>query len=170
MCTHNFQPGDVVVSNFAGYQHWSIVSDRKCNKNNYMLISANRRSGTVSEESFEVVTQNSQTFKVSGFEGIKNNSLIGRARACVGKWKYSFIKANCEHFVFFILTGNANSEQVNNGLAGGFGALLGVAITSKKLHVSQLILILGLAGYISVFATRAKECPFSSSTHTEIMG
>lgn len=57
MSIQNLNAGDIVVSNFDVYQHWSLVSDSLCEKGLPMLISATKRNGTVQEESWDVVTQ-----------------------------------------------------------------------------------------------------------------
>jgi hypothetical protein len=56
------QAGDVVVTQFGIYQHWSLVSDRLCSLGKNMLISATKRTGTVQEESWDDVTQGKHTY------------------------------------------------------------------------------------------------------------
>jgi hypothetical protein len=56
------QTGDVVVTQFGLYQHWSVVSDRLCSLGKNMLISATKRTGTVQEEPWDDVTQGKHTY------------------------------------------------------------------------------------------------------------
>lgn len=158
MKKHKFQPGDVVVTNFNGYQHWSLVSDSKCTDGEYMLISATKRNGTVREEAFKEVTQGCFTYKADGFNTSSANLFaVSRARAFIGRWKYSVLTGNCEHFVNFIFYGEAKSKQVNNGIAGAMivGGL--VTFTSKNPRIGQLLLLSVLASCLFVYSSRANE-------------
>ncbi len=103
MKKNDYRPGEVIVTDFLGYQHWSIVSDRKCDDNQYKLISATRRNGTVKEEKFDTVTQGRHSYKVGDIGKPEDFLfLIDRARGWIGQWDYSILSANCEHFVNLI--------------------------------------------------------------------
>ena len=90
--------GDVVVTQFDIYQHWSIVSDQCCSLGKNMLISATKRTGTVQEEPWDDVTQGKQTYisDVSTEKSIPQ--VLSDARSQIGSWKYSLTDGNCEHF------------------------------------------------------------------------
>lgn len=98
MSIQNIKAGDIVVSNFSVYQHWSLVSDSLCGKGLPMLISATKRTGTVQEESWDIVTQGKHTYPAEISYDRPVSEVLEHARTQIGKWKYSVTDYNCEHF------------------------------------------------------------------------
>lgn len=132
-------PGDVVVTKFGLYEHWSLVSDRVCENGEPMLISATQRNGTVREESWEKTTENKHT-SVVNIESTKEAiDILKDARFMIGEWKYSLTNRNCEHFVKWALGLRVESVQVKNTLAAGLlGFALAYAFKRPKLVVAAL--------------------------------
>ena len=130
------QPGDVVVTDFnfgpAPYQHWSLVSDRRCKKGRYMLISATDRTGTVREESWDVVTQGKKTYVTDIQFKISPSELLDRARSQIGLWDYSVRSKNCEHFIKWVGGLKVSSAQVINGVGAGIASVAAVAALAEK--------------------------------------
>ena len=60
----NVKPGDIIVTNYGTYQHWSLVSDRIGADNKLMPISATKRLGTVAEEMWDTVVKGKKTYIV----------------------------------------------------------------------------------------------------------
>ncbi|GAB6069939.1 lecithin retinol acyltransferase family protein [Thiomicrorhabdus hydrogeniphila] len=153
------KPGDVVVTNFGMYQHWSLVTDRMCELGNYMLISATKRNGTVQEEAWHTVTGGKETY-VAQVEGeLPLTQVLANARSQIGTWVYSVTDKNCEHFVKWASGIQVSSTQVKAGVAG---ALTGVAAVAALSENPKLIKFLGGAlviGGLAVYAAKALEKP-----------
>lgn len=151
------KPGDVVVTDFGAYQHWSIVTDRLCEFGRNMLISATKRNGTVREEAWHVVTQGKNTYIADVQVTISPQDLLAKARSVIGKWNYSVLERNCEHFVKWAAGLKITSRQVVSGVAGGVaGGALVAAISEEP----KLLPILGgglLVAGIAVWAAKASE-------------
>jgi hypothetical protein len=142
-------PGDVVVSEFGSYQHWSIVSDKLCHQGKYMLISATKRTGTVKEEPWDIVTNGKRTY-VTKLETNKSISeILFQARSQIDKWKYSVVSRNCEHFAKWSSGLKFSSSQVNAGVGGAIIGGVGVAALSENPSAVKIlggmVLIAGLA-------------------------
>ncbi|MXR68130.1 hypothetical protein GNT65_05505 [Shewanella sp. JBTF-M18] len=150
-------PGDVVVTDFGIYQHWSFVSDAVCSKGKPMLISATKRNGTVKEETWDIVTQGKNTYitKVQQIKPIYE--VLKTARSQIGKWTYSVESKNCEHFVKWASGLEVSSTQVVNTTAGliAGAALVGVVAENPKFvhFVGGALLV----GGIFLALTRASE-------------
>ncbi|RYU40131.1 hypothetical protein ERW49_19040 [Aliivibrio finisterrensis] len=129
-------PGDFLVTDFNfgpfPYQHWSLVSDKKCSNGYYMLISASERTKTVQEESVEIVTQGGNTYKANIIPNISVEEIILNAREQIGVWKYSVTDRNCQHFVNFVSGLGLTSEQVKVGMAAGIVGGLATTFLSEK--------------------------------------
>lgn len=155
---HNFQPGDLVVTNFSGYQHWSIVSDRVCKNGQLMLISATKRNGTVKEEPYEVVTQGAYSYKVTGLAFARLPSeVISLARTFENKWNYSLLSANCEHFARYIACGEYKSEQVSNGVSASLFVGTAISLAIEKPKAGMLLLLTALAGVTAVYLSKGES-------------
>lgn len=152
-------PGDVVVTNFGIYQHWSLVTDRVCEMGKYMLISATKRNGTVQEEPWHVVTDGKETY-VAHVEGeLPIQQVLSKARSQIGKWSYSVTERNCEHFVKWASGIKVSSTQVKAGVGG---AVAGAALVAAVSENPKLIKFLGgalVVGGLAVFAAKALEKP-----------
>ena len=152
-------PGDIVVTDFGLYQHWSLVTDLLCDKGKPMLLSATKRNGTVQEESWDVVTQGKKTYiaKVQRKKGA--SEILKAARSQVGKWKYSVDGANCEHFIKWASGLEVTSTQVTNTAIGAATGALAVGLIAEN---PKLIHFLGgalLVGGVALALTRAAEKP-----------
>lgn len=97
------KPGDVVVTNFLIYQHWSIVTDKKCSDGKYMLISATKRNATVKEEPWDIVTEGHKTYKIEYERKDSIEEILSKARKQIDIWKYQLIGSNCENFIKSII-------------------------------------------------------------------
>ncbi|MCM0147188.1 lecithin retinol acyltransferase family protein [Photobacterium galatheae] len=158
------KPGDVLVSNFTfgpfPYQHWSLVSDRKCPEGYYMLISASERTGTVREETVKLVTQGAQTYIADIRLQRPIEEVIANARKQIDIWKYSVTERNCEQFLNFVAGLGLTSGQVKAGAV--FGAIGGTA-TALLSEKPTWFKILGMAvacagvGVAASKATKKKE-------------
>jgi hypothetical protein len=149
--------GDIIVTNFIGYQHWSIVSDRICPQGVPLLISAPDRNGTVKEESWDVVTQGKKTYVADVSKSYNVQKTLDNARSQIGKWNYSIATNNCEHFVKWSSGINVTSTQV---VAGVGGAVASALIINKICENPKLIQVLGasiaIAG-LAILLTRPKK-------------
>jgi hypothetical protein len=155
----NVKPGDIIVTNYGTYQHWSLVSDRIGSDNKLMLISATKRLGTVAEELWDTVVKGKTTYVVDAQFEAPTRAVLERARSQIGKWKYELTSNNCEHFVKWSAGIEVSSTQVK---AFGTGALLGVAGVAAFSDDPKLIKFLGgalLLGGIAVMAAKAIEKP-----------
>ena len=151
------QAGDVVVTQFGIYQHWSLVSDKYCSLGKNMLISATKRTGTVNEEPWDDVTQGKHTYvAVSNTEKSIPQILLD-ARSQIGSWAYSVTDNNCEHFVKWCSGLKVSSSQVKAGVAG---AVVGAAAVAALAENPKAFKILGgaalMAGLV-IMASKAGE-------------
>lgn len=117
------KPGDVVVSNFDGYQHYAIASDTRGPGGKLNLISATSRKKTVKEEPWDTVTQGRHTYVASCNCQFSPDEIAQRAKSKTDKWNYSLLTNNCEHFVSWATSGHTSSTQVKGAVAGGFMGL-----------------------------------------------
>lgn len=149
--------GDVVVTQFGIYQHWSIVSDKLCALGNNMLISETKRTGTVREETWEAVTRGENTY-VAVCETEKTvEAILLDARSQIGKWTYSLTDRNCEHFVKWSSGVKISSSQVK-ALIGG--TALGSAAIATIAEKPTFAKILGgglLIGGIALLLSKASS-------------
>lgn len=152
----NVKPGDVVVSNFAGYQHWSLVSDRVCQNNVPMLISASKRTGTVKEEPWYVATQGNLTYVAKrAASALDPSTALTVARSQIDQWKYSLFDRNCEHFVNWVATGKPKSSQVAAGIGGAALGAAGVYLIAEKPNGWKALLAAGLIAGLAVYGSKA---------------
>lgn len=157
MNTLEVQSGDVVVTDFGIYQHWSLVSDRLCSLGKNMLISATKRTGTVQEEPWDDVTQGEHTYVAVSVTEKPTSKILFDARSQIGIWPYSVTKNNCEHFVKWSSGLKVSSTQVK---AGTVGAIIGAVTVGKLSENPKAINILGgavLLGGIAVMISKAVE-------------
>jgi len=150
-------PGDIVVTNFGGYQHWSLVTDKVCDQGKPMLISATKRNGTVQEEPWDTVTQGKETYVAEVAANKPIQQILSDARSQIGSWGYSLTSSNCEHFVKWATGLQASSTQVKAGVGG---AVVGASLVGLLSDNPKLIKFLGgalLAGGIAVATTKAIE-------------
>ena len=153
----NVKAGDVVVSDFGLYQHWSLVTDRFCELGLPMLISATERNMTVQEESWEAVTQGKKTYVTELNYTKPLTEVLAEARSQIGQWSYSLTSKNCEHFVKWSTGLKVSSSQVKAGVgaAGATAAVLGLCSENPK--VAKILGWSVLIGGLAVLASKALE-------------
>jgi F0F1-type ATP synthase membrane subunit c/vacuolar-type H+-ATPase subunit K len=150
-------PGDVVVSDFGLYQHWSLVSNKLCDNGRFMLISATERNGTVKEEPWSTVTKDKNTYIAKMTHSKPLSEVLKRARSKIGTWNYSVTGNNCEHFVKWAAGLEVSSTQVKAGIGG---AIAGVAIVGAASENPNFIKFLGgaiLVAGVAVAVAKATE-------------
>jgi F0F1-type ATP synthase membrane subunit c/vacuolar-type H+-ATPase subunit K len=151
------KPGDIVVSNFGVYQHWSLVTDRFCSAGKPMLISATKRNGTVQEEPWDDVVQGKETYVADIQHSHPVKTILENARSQIGEWAYSVTNNNCEHFVKWASGFEVSSTQVKAGVGGAVaGAALVGIFAEKPTPIKFFGGILVLAG-LAVATTKAIE-------------
>lgn len=153
----NVKAGDIVVSDFGVYQHWSVVSDALCEKGLPMLISATKRNGTVEEEPWNIVTQGKYTYPAEVTYDRPVSEVLRLARLKIGDWKYSLADNNCEHFAKWATGLKVSSTQV---VAGATGAVLGASLVGLCSENPKFAKFLGGAialGGLAVLASKAVE-------------
>jgi len=157
-------PGDVVVTNFEFYQHWSVVTDRKCKDGHYMLISATSRTGTVHEEPWSEVTQGNKTYVVNLDSSNMNLSkLLVLARSQIAVWKYSLFNSNCEHFVKWVYGLGMISLQLTAGNAGLFVGVILAFFFTWDIHILNLFMSSVVTGPLFIFSVKVPERSLETS-------
>lgn len=151
------KPGDVVVTNFTGYQHWSLVSDKLCELGRPLLISATKRNGTVSEEPWDTVTQGKETYVADVSYARPVSEVLAMARAQIGQWKYSVTLNNCEHFVKWVAGLEVSSKQVVAGVTGAVAGVTAVGLIAEKPTVAKFLGGAVLLGGLAVLASKANK-------------
>ncbi len=149
--------GDVVVTQFGVYQHWSLVSDRVCSLGKNMLISATKRTGTVQEESWDDVTQGKHTYvAVSNSEKSISQTLLD-ARTQIGNWAYSVTDNNCEHFVKWSSGLKVSSIQVKSVIGGAAVGAVAVATLAENPKAMKILGGAVLLGGLALMLSKAAE-------------
>ncbi|WP_022943139.1 lecithin retinol acyltransferase family protein [Psychromonas hadalis] len=155
------QAGDVVVTQFGLYQHWSVASDRLCSLGKNMLISATKRTGTVQEEPWDDVTQGKHTYVAVSNTEKSIVQILSDARSQIGTWKYSLTDNNCEHFVKWSSGLKVSSSQIKAGVGGlaiGGLAVVALAENPKAMKiVGGAVLLGGLAVMLAKAVEKKRE-------------
>lgn len=151
------KPGDVVVTNFSGYQHWSLVSDKLCELGKPLLISATMRNGTVSEEPWDSVTHGKETYVADVSYARPVSDVLAAARAQIGQWRCSLTSNNCEHFVKWVAGLEVSSKQVVSGVAGALVGATVVGLIAEKPTTSKFLGGALLLGGLAVLASKADK-------------
>jgi hypothetical protein len=151
------EPGNVVVTDFGIYQHWSLVTDKFCEKGRNMLISATKRTGTVKEETWDVVTQGKKTYVASVSYTTPVSEVLHNARSKIDSWQYSVTDNNCEHFVKWASGLKVTSTQVKAGFGGVVAGIAVVGLVSENPKTWKLVGGALLVGGLAMYATRPKE-------------
>lgn len=149
--------GDVVVTQFGFYQHWSLVSDRICPLGKNMLISATKRTGTVQEEPWDEVTQGKHTYVAVTNTDKSISQILSDARSQIGKWVYSVTDKNCEHFVKWTSGLQVSSTQVKAGMSGAIAGGVAVAALAENPKAIKILGGAALIAGLAVLATKAVE-------------
>lgn len=158
----NVKPGDVVVTNFGLYQHWSIVSDSICSEGYYKLISASQRSGTVKEEPWHITTAGKETYVVDHKADLPVSEILENARSQIDEWDYSVARRNCEHFVNWTTKSELSSKQVSaafNGAATGITIVAAIARTPAMFPLLGGAIAFGMFAVLITNATKKKDKP-----------
>ncbi len=151
------QAGDVVVTQFGIYQHWSLVSDRFCSLGKNMLISATKRTGTVQEEPWDDVTQGKHTYVAISNTEKSIPQILSDARSQIGSWAYSLTDNNCEHFVKWSSGLKVSSSQVTAGVGGLAVGGLAVAVLAENPKAIKIVGGAVLLGGLAVMISKAVE-------------
>lgn len=151
------QAGDVVVTQFGIYQHWSVVSDRFCSLGKNMLISATKRTGTVQEEPWDDVTQGKHTYVAVTNTEKSIPQILSDARSQIGNWAYSLTDNNCEHFVKWSSGLQVSSSQVQAGVGGLIVGGVAIATLAENPKVMKIVGGGVLLGGIAVMLSKAFE-------------
>lgn len=157
MKTLEVKPGEAIVIDMGGYQHWALVSDRRCDAGKPMLISATKRTGTVQEETWDTVVASCRPLLASLEIKLTSAEVLSAAREHIGKWQYSVMSRNCEHFITLVTGHPVSSTQV---IAGVGGALVGAAAAAnfaKNPDAIKLLAGAALIAGIAVYAVRRTE-------------
>lgn len=93
------------------YEHLALISDRFY-QGKPMLISNTYRNGTVAEEPWDTVVEGRSYKVLPIFSQEPEYQILSRARMAIGNVKYSLSSYNCEHFVSEVITGVAESRQM----------------------------------------------------------
>lgn len=151
------KPGDVVVTDFTGYQHWSLVSDKLCELGKPLLISATKRNGTVSEEPWDTVTHGKETY-VADINYLRPVSeVLALARSQIGQWWYSITSSNCEHFVKRVAGLEVSLKQVISGVAGAAIGATAVGLIAERPTAAKFLGGALLLGGLAVLVSRADK-------------
>lgn len=151
------KPGDVVVTNFGIYQHWSIVSDKLCSLGKPYLISATKRNGTVHEEPWDAVTQGEETYVADVSYSRSASEVLAKARSQVNQWRYSVGTNNCEHFAKWATGLEVSSRQVVAGVTGAAVGAAAVGLIAEKPTTAKFLGSAMLLGGLAVFASKASK-------------
>lgn len=138
------QAGDVVVTQFDTYQHWSLVSDRICPDGKNMLISATKRTGTVQEEPWDNVTKGKHSYVAISNSEKPIYQILSDARSQIDNWIYSIEINNSQHFIKWSSCINVSTEQAKPGLDGVIVAALAKVPKAVKI-AGGAVLLGGLA-------------------------
>ena len=157
-------PGDTVVTNFFGYQHYSVVSDNIDKSGKYKLISPTNRTGTVKEEDWDLVTQGRETYVTDILSNYTVQQILISAKSQINTWSYSVINNNCEHFVKLVNGLEVTSTQVKFGITGAVAGFVLVKKFSEEPNFLKLLAGAIVVGGISVALTRAIEKTSSTQT------
>lgn len=161
----NAAPGDIVVTNFGSYQHYSIISDRCDASGQFMLISATSRNGTVLEESFETVTQGKHSYIAKIESSLDAEQRLARARAQCQRWSYHLVNANCEHFAHWVLGEKAQSKQVKLALRGVSYGVTIASLILKKPSPTKLVLSAAGSALFALYKARAAKQHLEDDAH-----
>ena len=151
------KPGDIVVTDFTGYQHWSLVSDKLCDLGKPFLISATKRNGTVREEPWDTVTHGKETYVADVSYLRPVSEVLVMARSQIGQWRYSLTSNNCEHFVKWVAGLEVSSKQVVSGVAGALVGATAVGLIAEKPTTAKFLGGALLLGGLAVIASKASE-------------
>ena len=143
----SIKAGDIVVSDFDLYEHYSVVSDEISTDGKPFLISATKRNGTVKEEPWDIATQGKYTYPSDKKSNLSAAEILSNARSQIGKWSYSLIDSNCEHFSNWCLGLKVSSTQIVGASAGAVSGVLLVKCCADNPKPLDYILA-GFAGIL----------------------
>lgn len=120
-----------------------------------MLISATERNGTVLEEPWGKVTQGKFTYPANLKSSIPGSIVLSLAKSQIGRWKYSVLNRNCEHYVRWAAGLDVSSTQVIAGYTGALAGASLVGLLSKKPKVLACLWGAAALGSLAVLGSRA---------------
>ncbi|WP_298906106.1 lecithin retinol acyltransferase family protein [uncultured Aliiroseovarius sp.] len=147
--------GDVVVTDMGAYQHYSVVSDRRCAAGKLMLISATQRNGTVREEPYDIVAGKRNTYVVQTENKRPVSEVLKLAREQIDSWKYCASSNNCEHFKNYVLGLEVTSRQVTAAVGGSIIGATVVASLANAPNTLKLFLGASLGAVIALYTAKA---------------
>ncbi len=118
----------IIKIDMGTYWHWALES-------NYLyggrptLISNTRRNGNVQEEQWDQVVNGRPYKRIAIATKEPAHQIINRARSAIGTTRYRLLSYNCEHFIRDLITGAAESRQVQKAVLGiaALGVLLALS-------------------------------------------
>lgn len=157
MNTLNINPGDVVATDYDFYQHLSVVSDTVDETGKFKLISATKRTGTVKEESWDLVTQGKSSYVAEIKTNHSTQEILIKAKSKIDLWSYSVLNNNCEHFIKWVNGLEITSAQVKSGVIGGVAGIALAKTLSEKPSFLKLFGGAVIVGGVAVALTRVSE-------------
>ncbi|WP_240001216.1 lecithin retinol acyltransferase family protein [Photobacterium kishitanii] len=152
----NVKPGDIVVSDFDLYEHYSVVSDKISTDGKPFLISATKRNGTVKEEPWDIATQEKYTYLSDKQSNLSVAEILSNARSQIGKWRYSLIDSNCEHFSNWCLGLKVSSTQIVGASVGAVGGALLVKCCVEDPKPLDYLFGVVTLGFLGVSCSKAQ--------------
>ena len=155
-----FRPGDLIITNYGTYGHYSVVSDKKCHLGRWMLISATARTNTVKEEPYSDVVCGRPTRLAQHQPMLPVSEVLHRARSQIGKWDYRLWTQNCEHFANWAAGLERSSPQVKSAIIGAATFAGSTAMIVKKPNLTLLLgvgIVGGLVGLSAAQRSAGKQ-------------
>lgn len=143
------RPGDLIVTSMGSYEHYSIVSDRRCPLGKPKLISARAETRSVHEEPYDDVVRGNKTGRPRWQPELPAHVILENARSQIGKWRYNYVTQNCETFANWACGLKPGSRQVGGvlvGIAISLGATKMMANNPRPSACLAVACIGGLAG------------------------
>ncbi|PSV11671.1 hypothetical protein C0W59_19255 [Photobacterium kishitanii] len=156
MNMQSIKAGDIVVSDFDLYEHYSVVSDEISTDGKPLLISATQRHGTVKEETWDVATQGKDTFLANKQSNLSVAEILNNARSQIDKWHYSVISSNCEHFSNWCLGLKVSSTQIVGASVGAVGGALLVKCCVEDPKPLDYLFGVVTLGFLGVSCSKAQ--------------
>ena len=148
------RPGDLIVTSMGSYEHYSIVSDRKCSLGKLMLISARAETGTVREEPYDDVVRGKKTGLVRGQPELPAYVILANARSRIGTWRYNYMTQNCETFANWACGLKPTSRQVGGVMSGIAVSVCATKMIAKNPSPAAYLVVACIGGLIGLSATQ----------------
>ncbi|WP_120632621.1 lecithin retinol acyltransferase family protein [Ruegeria sp. EL01] len=148
------RPGDLIVTSMRSYEHYSIVSDRRCPLGKLMLISARAETRTVGEECYDDVVRGRRTGLARSQSELPAYVILENARSQIGKWRYNYLIRNCEAFANWACGLKPTSRQVGGVVSGIVISLGATKLIAKNPSLSACLAMACVGGLIGLTATQ----------------